>query len=57
MGYDSICGTDGISVFAVRDATAGELAEQVLLVRLGSLAPLKVGDVLAAGMRGGAGGP
>ena len=49
--YCSIYGTYGISVFAVRDATVDELAQQVPLVRFGSLALLKVGDVLAAGMR------
>jgi hypothetical protein len=49
--YYSIYGTYGISVFAVRDATVDELAQQVPLVRFGSLALLKVGDVLAAGMR------
>ena len=49
--YDSIYGTYGISVFAVRDAAVEELAQQVPLVRFGSLALLKVGDVLAAGMR------
>jgi hypothetical protein len=49
--YYSIYGTYGISVFAVRDATVDELAQQVPLVRFGSLALLKVGDVRAAGMR------
>jgi hypothetical protein len=49
--YCSVYGTYGISVFAVRDATVDELAQQVPLVRFGSLALLKVGDVLAAGMR------
>jgi hypothetical protein len=49
--YYSVYGTYGISVFAVRDATLDELAQQVPLVRFGSLALLKVGDVLAAGMR------
>jgi hypothetical protein len=32
--YCSVYGTYGISVFAVRDATAGELAQQVPLVRV-----------------------
>ena len=49
--YCSVYGTYGISVFAVRDATVEELAQQVPLVRFASLALLKVGDVLAAGMR------
>jgi hypothetical protein len=49
--YHSIYGTYGISVFAVRDATVDELAQQVPLVRFGCLALLKVGDVLAVGMR------
>jgi hypothetical protein len=49
--YYSVYGTYGISVFAFRDATVDELAQQVPLVRFGSLALLKVGDVLAAGMR------
>lgn len=49
--YHSIYGTYGISVFAVRDAAVDELAQQVPLVRFGCLALLKVGDVLAAGMR------
>jgi hypothetical protein len=49
--YYSIYGTYGISVFAVRDATVDELAQQVPLVRFGSLALLKVGNVRAAGMR------
>jgi hypothetical protein len=50
--YYSVYGTYGISIFAVRDATVEELAQQVPLVRFASLALLKVGDVLAAGMRG-----
>jgi len=49
--YYSPYGTYGISIFAVRDATVEELAQQVPLVRFASLALLKVGDVLAAGMR------
>jgi hypothetical protein len=53
----SIYGTYGISVFAVRDVPADELAQQVPLVRFGSLALLKVGDVLAAGDEAGADGP
>jgi hypothetical protein len=49
--YYSIYGTYGISVFAVRDATVDELAQQVPLIRFASLALLKVGDVLTGGMR------
>jgi hypothetical protein len=47
--YYSIYGTYGISVFAVRDATVDELAQQVPLVRFGSLALLKVGDAWLRG--------
>jgi hypothetical protein len=57
LRYFSIYGTYGISVFAVRDVPADELAQQVPLVRFGSLALLKVGDVLAAGDEAGADGP
>jgi hypothetical protein len=39
----------GISVFAVRDPTVDELAQQVPLVRFNRLALLHVRDVLAAG--------
>ena len=49
--YHSIYGTYGISVFAVRDATLDELAQQTPLVRFGRLTLLRVRDVLAAGMR------
>lgn len=49
--YYSIYGVYGISVFAVRDVTVDELAQQVPLVRFDRLSLLKVGDVLAAGMR------
>jgi len=49
--YHSIYGVYGISVFAVRDASLDELAQQVPLVRFGRLSLLKAGDVLAAGMR------
>jgi hypothetical protein len=38
-------------VFAVRDATIDELAQQVPLVRFDRLSLLTVRDVLAAGMR------
>jgi hypothetical protein len=39
----------GISVFAVRDHTVDELAQQVPLARFNRLALLHVRDVLAAG--------
>ena len=51
MRYHSIYGTYGISVFALRDVTVDELAQQVPLVRFDRLTLLTVGDVLAAGMR------
>ena len=46
-----IYGIYGIAVFAVRDVTVDELAQQVPLVRFDRLRLLKVRDVLAAGMR------
>jgi hypothetical protein len=49
--YHSIYGVYGISVFAIRDATVDELAQQAPLVRFDRLSLLRVGDVLAAGMR------
>lgn len=49
--YHNIYGTYGISVFAVRDATLDELAQQAPLIRFGRLTLLRVRDVLAAGMR------
>jgi hypothetical protein len=49
--YYSTYGVYGISVFAIRDVTADELAQQVPLVRFDRLSLLKVRDVLAAGMR------
>ena len=48
--YHSIYGVYGISVFAVRDVTVDELAQQVPLVRFDRLSLLRVRDVLAAGM-------
>ena len=38
-------------MFAVRDATLDELAQQVPLVRFERLTPRTVGDVIAAGLR------
>ena len=49
--YHSIYGVYGISVFAVRDATIDELAQQAPLVRFDRLSLLTVRDVLAMGMR------
>jgi hypothetical protein len=49
--YYSIYGVYGISVFAIRDVTVDELAQQVPLVRFGRLSLPQVRDVLAAGMR------
>ena len=49
--YHSIYGTYGISVFAVRDATLDELAQQTPLIRFSRLTVLRVRHVLAAGMR------
>jgi hypothetical protein len=51
LRYHSIYGVYGISVFAVRDATLEELAQQVPLVRFGRLTLLTVGDVIAAELR------
>lgn len=51
LRYHSIYGVYGISVFAVRDATLDELAQQVPLVRFERLTLLTVGDVIAAGLR------
>ena len=49
--YHSVYGVYGISVFAVRDATVDELAQQAPLVRFDRLSMLKVSDIVAAGMR------
>ena len=49
--YYSIYGVYGISVFAVRNVTMDELAQQVPLVRFDRLSLLRVRDVLAGGMR------
>jgi hypothetical protein len=49
--YYSIYRVYGISVFAVRGATVDELAQQAPLVRFDRLSLLKVGDLLAVGMR------
>jgi hypothetical protein len=49
--YHSVYGVYGISVFAIRDTTVDELAQQAPLVRFDRLSLLKVSDVVAAGMR------
>ena len=49
--YHSIYGVYGISVFAVRDVTVDELAQQAPLVRFDRLSLLRVGDILAARMK------
>jgi hypothetical protein len=49
--YYRIYGVYGISVFAVRNVTPDELAQQVPLVRFDRLSLLRVRDVLAAGLR------
>jgi hypothetical protein len=51
QGIYGIYGIYGVSVFAVRDVSLDELAQQVPLVRFARLSLLKAGDVLAAGMR------
>lgn len=47
--YD-IYGVYGISVFAVRGVTLGEMAQQPPLVRFGRLTLMKVGVIRAAGL-------
>jgi hypothetical protein len=52
--YHSIYGVYGISVFAVRDATIDELAQQAPLVRFDRLSLLTVRDVSCRGYEAGA---
>src|SRR5260221_5799556 len=47
--YHDIYGTYGISVFAARDITVDELAQQPLLIRFETLALVAVGVLRAAG--------
>jgi hypothetical protein len=47
----SIYGVYGISVFALRDASLAELAQQVPLIRFPQLALVTVGTLRAAGLR------
>jgi hypothetical protein len=51
LRYHSVYGVYGISVFAVRNASLDELAQQIPLVRFKRLTLLTVGDVIAAGLR------
>lgn len=51
LRYHSIYGEYGISVFAARDATVDELAQQVPLVRFEILTLVRAGDLRAAGFR------
>lgn len=47
--YHDIYGEYGISVFAARDATVDELAQEVPLVRFETLTLIRAGDLRAAG--------
>lgn len=49
--YHAIYGEYGVSVFAVRDATVDELAQQAPLVRFEILTLVRVGALLVAGFR------
>ncbi|MDR2984428.1 MAG: hypothetical protein LBV34_06275 [Nocardiopsaceae bacterium] len=49
--YHTIYGSHGISVFAARGATVEELAQQVPLVRIGTLTLITVAEVRIAGLR------
>lgn len=49
--YHTIYGEYGISVFATRDTTVDELAQQAPLVRFEILTLVRVGDLLAVGFR------
>lgn len=49
--YQGIYGEFGISVFATRDATVDELAQEVPLVRFETLTLVRVGALRAAGFR------
>jgi hypothetical protein len=49
--YHGIYGEYGISVFAARDATVDELAQDVPLVRFETLTLVRAGDLRAAGFR------
>jgi hypothetical protein len=49
--YHSIYGDYGVSVFAARDISIDELAQQVPLVRFEVLTLMRAGDLRAAGFR------
>ena len=49
--YHGVYGEFGISVFATRDATVDELAQEVPLVRFETLTLVRVGALRAAGFR------
>lgn len=49
--HHDIYGTYGISVFAVRDVTVDELAQEAPLVRFRLLTPMAAGTLRAAGLR------
>jgi hypothetical protein len=51
LRYHAIYGTYGISVFAVRDVTVDELAQQPPLVRFEVLSLVEAGVLRAAGFR------
>jgi hypothetical protein len=51
LRYHSIYGEYGISVFATRDATVDELAQQAPLVRFEMLTLVRAGELRAAGFR------
>jgi hypothetical protein len=51
LRYFAIYGSYGISVFAARNATVDEMAQQVPLVRFARLTLLTAADVLRAGLR------
>ncbi len=51
LRYHQIYGTYGISVFAARDITVDELAQQPPLIRFATLALVAVGVLRSAGLR------
>ena len=51
LRYRSVYGSYGISVFAIRDITLDEMAQQVPLIRFARLTLIKVRDVRRAGLR------
>lgn len=51
LRYHQIYGTYGVSVFAARDVTVDELAQQPPLIRFATLALVAVGVLRSAGLR------